>query len=137
MPTFEGRLGPDAGDVLDILSYLRGMREFSGETARKTPPPLDGAYKYVALDGAVRVYDLDDAYAYVKQIRVRGQFTVRGTAASAGTGRLFVSFNGSKELIGGLACIDLASDRCVRQLSDHKSRLREHKHHNGTAENHE
>jgi len=109
MPAFGNAL-LSSEEVLDILSYLNGRRDFSGETTLNTQPPLDGVYKYVALNGAVRVYDLDDEYDYVKQIRVRGQFTVRGIAANAGTGRLYVSFNGRKDLIGGLACIDLASD---------------------------
>jgi DNA-binding beta-propeller fold protein YncE len=112
MPAFGNAL-LSSEEVLDILSYLKSMGAFPGEAALKTPPPLDGAYKYVALDGAVRVYDLDEEYAYVKQIRVRGQFTVRGIAANAGTGRLYVSFNGRKKLIGGLACIDLSSDEVL------------------------
>ncbi len=31
------------------------------------------------------------------------------------------------------ACIDLGIDRSVRQLSDHKSRLRDNKHHTSTG----
>lgn len=33
------------------------------------------------------------------------------------------------------ACIDLAVDRAVRQLTDHKSRLRDNKHHTPTSGN--
>ena len=112
MPAFGNAL-LSSEEVLDILSYLKSMGGFPSEPAAKTLPPLDGAYKYVALNGAVRVYDLDHDYAYVKQIPVRGQLTVRGIAASAGTGRLYVSFNGHKELLGGLACVDLASDEVL------------------------
>ena len=33
------------------------------------------------------------------------------------------------------ACIDLVVDRSIRQLSDHKSRIRDNKHPNGVGEN--
>jgi mono/diheme cytochrome c family protein len=108
MPAFAGVLSSE--EVLDVLAYLHKMRDLPAEAAPKSRPMLDGAYKYVALDGAIRVYDLDQEYAFVKQIRVKGQLRVRGIAANATTGRLYVSFSGHKEGVGGLACIDLATD---------------------------
>jgi putative sigma-54 modulation protein len=33
------------------------------------------------------------------------------------------------------ACIDMAADRAIRQLTDHKSRLRDNKHHTPTSGN--
>jgi len=33
------------------------------------------------------------------------------------------------------ACVDLAVDRSIRQLTDHKNKLRDSRHHNGLGEN--
>ncbi len=42
-------------------------------------------------------------------------------------------FVATSENIDLYACIDLGLDRSIRQLSDHKSRLRDNKHHTSTG----
>lgn len=118
MPTFAG--GLSSREVFNVVAYLRGLETLPAEAARNPPTPvLDGAYKYVAVDGAIRVYDLGREYAMVKQIRLKDQIVVRGIAASPRTGLLYTSFDGRRDgnLGGWLVCIDLATDeiRWVRE----------------------
>jgi DNA-binding beta-propeller fold protein YncE/mono/diheme cytochrome c family protein len=102
-------------ETFDIVAYLRKMQERPVESSPEAQPPLDGTYKYVALDGSIRVYDIDDGYSFVKQIRVPGELTARGIAAHAGTKRLYVSFDGSAGHgpVSALVAIDLVTDRIV------------------------
>lgn len=115
MPAFgDARLRSE--EVLDILSYLKSMRDFPGEPLPQPRTVLDGAYSFVALEGAVRVYNIDQPYGFVKQIRVKGQSANRGIAADASRGRLFVSFSGrggQRARTGVLVCIDLSTDEIL------------------------
>ncbi len=119
MPVFVGRLS--SAEVFDVVTYLKSLEGSPADAVRTSPPPvLDGAYKYVALDGAIRVYDLGKGYAPVKQVRVENQANVRGIAASPRTGLLYSSFDSRRgDKLGNLVCIDLASDeiRWVREYS--------------------
>lgn len=75
-----------------------------------------GIRNYVEYGGiGVLVYDIDQGYAFVRRIptftpaRGKPPENVKGIAASARTGRLYVT------TIGRLGCIDVATDRLVWQ----------------------
>ena len=85
-----------------------------------------GIRNYVEYGGiGVLVYDIDKGYEFVRRIPTfapaegRPPENVKGIAASARTGRLYVT------TIGRLGCIDLASDRLLwqRQLEGGCDRL--------------
>ncbi len=113
MPVFRSRMSDL--QLFDVIVYMRSLHDVQASLSQSPPPVLDGAYSYVALDGAIRVYDMERDYKIVKQIRIKGMNELRGIVASPKTGLLHVSFDGldRADQIGGLACLDLATDELL------------------------
>jgi DNA-binding beta-propeller fold protein YncE len=85
-------------------------------STRRVPAATTGPvhhYLYDAVDGAVVVYDIDNGNAVVKTVKVPQMITVRGVAASAATGVLYVSYNGKVPGQGSLLAYDLLNDAVV------------------------
>lgn len=63
--------------------------------------------------GAIAVYDIDAGHRLLKTIpTVSGVHNIRGVAASAATGRLYVAYSKSGG-VGMIYCLDLATDRIL------------------------
>jgi hypothetical protein len=63
--------------------------------------------------GSISVYDIDDGHRLIRTIRtVAGVHDVRGVAASAATGRLYVSYRDASK-VGRVYCLDLNNDRVL------------------------
>jgi hypothetical protein len=63
--------------------------------------------------GSIAVYDIDTGHRLVRTIQtVPGVHNVRGVAASAATGRLYVAYLGAGEA-GWIYCLDLAGDKVL------------------------
>ena len=101
--------------IFDLIAYLRSLGDLPANAPPDPPAVADGSYLYVALNGAIRVYDVARDYKIVKQIRVPGMIETRGIVASQKTRLLHVSFDGldRADFIGTLACIDLATDKIL------------------------
>jgi DNA-binding beta-propeller fold protein YncE len=96
------------------------------DSARSVPSSTTGPvhhYLYDAVDSAIVVYDIDNADARVKTVKVPQMITVRGVAASAATGMLYASYNGKVPGQGALLAYNLVNDtivwtRTFRPLTD-------------------
>jgi hypothetical protein len=71
-------------------------------------------YEYVFPDGFIYVYDIDNGFSLVKTIPVPTTDGVRGSVASAATGKLYISHgnsgNGGTSSVGELSVYDLLTD---------------------------
>jgi hypothetical protein len=76
-----------------------------------------GHYEYVFPNGCVRIYDIDDGHALVRSIRLSEteRSNVKGVAAHAATGVLYVSFggDGGKNGDGSLLKFSLLDERVL------------------------
>ena len=74
-------------------------------------------YEYVMPDGFIYVYDIDNGFNLVKAIHVPTTAGVRGSVASAVTGKLYISYgnsgNGGPSSNGELLAYDLVTDRVL------------------------
>jgi DNA-binding beta-propeller fold protein YncE len=74
-------------------------------------------YEYVFPDGFIYVYDIDNGFSLVKTIPVPTTDGVRGSVASAATGKLYIghgnSGNGGTSTVGKLLVYDLLTDKVL------------------------
>jgi DNA-binding beta-propeller fold protein YncE len=80
------------------------------------PPARAGRmhhYEYVFPDNSIYVYDIDNRGALVKHVRVPTSTGVRGAAASAVTGMLYVSYGSNRGSGGSLLKYNLMTDEVV------------------------
>lgn len=92
---------------------------YCGTTAPPPPPPPAVRHlEYVAVDRAIKVYDIDQGYALVKTIPMPGMYGLRGIAANAVTDRLYIPYWGDRDdpkyagqpTFGYLMAYDLKTD---------------------------
>jgi DNA-binding beta-propeller fold protein YncE len=77
--------------------------------------------KYVVVDRAIKVYDIDQNHRLLKTISLPNMYGVRGVAANAVTGRLYVPYWGDRgdakyagqPTFGYLMSLDLKTDQIV------------------------
>ncbi|MEM7249336.1 MAG: hypothetical protein AAF533_28745 [Acidobacteriota bacterium] len=94
------------------------------EPAVESPPPVRDHFKYVAVDGAIHVHDMNDRHRHVKTLHVPELKKPRGIAAHAGTARLYLPFWGDRgrklgRRVGYVLCYDLVRER-VAWLRDYE-----------------
>ena len=70
-------------------------------------------YEYVLTSGFIYVYDIDNAGALVKTLTVPTTAGVRGAAASAVTGKLYIAYGSDSGSGGSQLAYDLATDSVV------------------------
>jgi len=77
--------------------------------------------KYVAVDRAIKVYDIDQGHTLVKTISMPGMYGLRGIAANAVTDRLYIPYWGDRDdprydaepHFGYLLCFDLKTEQVL------------------------
>lgn len=90
-----------------------GSPQSTAQTTPPTTPPITTQhYEYVFTSGFIYVYDIDNAGALVKTLTVPTDAGVRGAAASAVTGKLYIAY-GSDSSGGSQLAYDLATDAVV------------------------
>jgi hypothetical protein len=70
-------------------------------------------YEYVFPDSSIYVYDIDNRGALVKHVSVPTSAGVRGAAASAVTGMLYISYGSNRRSGGSLLKYNLMTDEVV------------------------
>ena len=78
-------------------------------------------FDYVAVDQALKVYDIDDGYKLVKTIALPGMGSPRGIAANAETDRLYLPYFGDRNdpkykgqpTFGYVLALDLKTDKVI------------------------
>jgi hypothetical protein len=70
-------------------------------------------YEYVFPDSSIDVYDMDNRGALVKHVSVPTSAGVRGTAASAVTGMLYISYGSDRGSGGSMLKYNLMTDQVV------------------------
>ncbi|WP_052351919.1 YncE family protein [Deinococcus pimensis] len=104
--------------------FVRGGQRVAGTstTVRFDVRGADVSHlKYVAVKGAVKVYDLDRNYTLVRTIDVPGLNMPRGIAASAVTNRLYIPHWGDRDdpkyagqpRFGYVTCLDLRTGQVL------------------------
>jgi DNA-binding beta-propeller fold protein YncE len=73
------------------------------------PGPMSGRFEYVFPDYGIEIYDIGNGHKHVKTIPIPGLTNVRGVAASAATGKLFIT-NGHNTPNAEMIAFDLATD---------------------------
>lgn len=93
-------------------------------TTPPAPPSTDATLhhlEYVAVDRALKVYDIDRGYTLVKTIPVPNMYRLRGIAANAVTDRLYIPYWGDRDdpkydgrpTFGYMVAIDLKTDSVI------------------------
>jgi DNA-binding beta-propeller fold protein YncE len=111
---------------LIILAYVSACENPHPTNEKVEGPSIDvptpalmpnGHLKYVAVDGSIHVYDMDNGHKLVKKIPLSEMSRPRGIAANAITDRLYIPFWGDRSnpkyggrSLGFLLCMDLKTD---------------------------
>jgi 6-phosphogluconolactonase (cycloisomerase 2 family) len=111
-------MNPRLAKCLIVLSGLLAIPALAGPARAEAAPPSPSRTLYAVDEasgerGSISVYDIDAGHRLIKTIRtVPHVADVRGVAASAVTGRLYVAYRDVAG-IGKIYCLDLYDDKIV------------------------
>ena len=117
----------DAGDGIsdDHADWADPAVTCAAVTAPTKPPPVTSApvqhLDYVAINNALKIYDIDNGYKLLSTIPLPGVTSIRGIAASAVTDILYIPYFGDRDSskyagqphFGYLMAIDLKTNQVL------------------------